>query len=69
MHVASLSTQGEALIIIIIIIIIIITTTVHMYRAIFLIYFAPAAVILPASLVLMVQFSLPYKRAGRDRVL
>ena len=32
-------------------------------------YFISAAVILLASLALMVQFSLPYNGAGRDSVL
>jgi len=35
---------------------------------VFLIYFISAAVILLASLAFMVQFSLPYNRAGRARV-
>jgi hypothetical protein len=38
--------------------------SVQMCPAIFLIYFNSAAVILVASLALMVQFSLPYNRAG-----
>jgi hypothetical protein len=34
------------------------------YPAVFLIYFISAAVILLTSLALMVQFSLPYYKAG-----
>ena len=40
-----------------------------MYPTVFLIYFMSAAVILLASLALMVQFSLLYNRAGRADVL
>ena len=40
-----------------------------MYPAVFLVYFISAAVILLASLALMVQFSLPYNRAGKAGVL
>jgi len=40
-----------------------------MYPAVFLIYFNSAAVILLASLVLTVQFSLPYNKAGRPSAL
>ena len=40
-----------------------------MYPAVFLIYFISAAVILLASLALMVQFSLPYYKAGEANVL
>lgn len=39
-----------------------------MHPAVFLIYFISAAVILLASPTLIVQFSLPYNRAGRARV-
>ena len=40
-----------------------------MHPALFLIYFTSAAVILLACLSLMVQFSLPYFRAGSAGVL
>ena len=40
-----------------------------MYPAVFLVCFISAAVILLASLALMVQFSLLYNRAGRASVL
>jgi hypothetical protein len=39
--------------------------SVQRCSAVFLIHFTSAAVILLASLALMVQFSLPYNRAGR----
>ena len=39
-----------------------------MHPVVFLICFIPAAVILLASLVLMVQFSLPYNNVGRADV-
>jgi len=59
-------TQGEVIIIIIIIIIII--TTDHAHPAVFLIYFIPVTVVLLASLVLMVKFSLPCNNVGRAGV-
>jgi hypothetical protein len=40
-----------------------------MYPAVIPICFICAAVILPASLAIKVQFSVPYNRAGRDGVL
>jgi hypothetical protein len=42
---------------------------VQEYPAVILIYLISAAVILVASLALMVQFPLPYNRVGRARVL
>jgi hypothetical protein len=39
------------------------------YPAVFLIHFISAAVILLEYLAFMVQFSVPYLRAGRDSVL
>ena len=43
--------------------------SVQVCPAVFLIHFIFVAVILLVSVALMVQFSLPYKRAGRDSVL
>ena len=43
--------------------------SVQMYPTVFLIYFTSAAVILLVSLALMVQFSLPYNKAGSVSVL
>ena len=40
-----------------------------MYPAVLLTYFIPAAVILLASLALIVQVSLPYNKTGRASVL
>ena len=40
-----------------------------MYPAVLLIYFISAAVILLASVVLIVQISLPYNKTGRASVL
>jgi hypothetical protein len=43
--------------------------SVHVFLAVFLIYFISAAVILLASLAIIVQVSLPYNKTGRSSVL
>ena len=46
-----------------------VVSSVQMYPAVFLSHFISAAVILLASLALMVKFSLPYDKGGRTSVL
>jgi len=48
---------------------VIVLYSVQVLPAVFLIYFISAAVILLASLALVVQFSLPYIKAGMANVL